>query len=61
MLASMAGTFGWRDDEIVRAAARRAERVVLDGSDLPPFHGVPIPAKGLTQDEGQPAVYGSPG
>src|SRR6185437_9533418 len=31
------------------------------GSDLPPFHGVPIPVKDLTQVEGQPATYGSLG
>jgi amidase len=60
-LDHLVGAFVWRDDETVRAAARRAERVVLDGSDLPPFHGVPIPVKDLTQVEGQPATYGSPG
>jgi amidase len=53
------GAFVWRNDEAVRAAARRAEKAILDGSDLPPFHGVPIPVKNLTQVEGQPATGGS--
>jgi len=60
-LDPLVGAFVWRDDEAVRAAARRAERAVLDGADLPPFHGVPIPVKDLTQVEGQPATYGSLG
>ena len=55
------GAFVWRNDEAVRAAARRAEQAVLDGSELPPFHGVPVPIKDLTQVEGQPATYGSLG
>ncbi len=33
----------------------------MDGSELPPFHGVPIPVKDLTQVEGQPATFGSLG
>ena len=60
-LDSLVGAFAWRDDEAVRAAARRAEQDVLDGTPLPPFHGVPIPVKDLTQVEGQPATYGSLG
>jgi amidase len=48
-LDPLVGAFVWRDDEAVRAAARRAERAVLDGSELPPFHGVPIPVKDLTR------------
>lgn len=55
------GAFVWRDDDAVRAAARRAEQAVMDGSGLPPFHGVPIPIKDLTRVEGQPATYGSMG
>lgn len=51
----------WRDDDAVRAAAKQAERAVLDGDDLPPLHGVPIPIKDLTQVEGQPATFGSMG
>src|SRR5579875_1821434 len=55
------GAFVWRDDEAVHAAARLAEQAVMDGSELPPFHGVPIPVKDLTQVEGQPATFGSLG
>ncbi|MFF0428798.1 amidase [Streptomyces sp. NPDC004520] len=53
--------FTWLDEDAVRAAARRAERAVTDGGPLPPFHGVPVPVKELTQVEGQPATYGSYG
>ncbi|TMR91594.1 amidase [Nonomuraea basaltis] len=53
--------FIWRNDDEVRAAAKRAEQAVADGADLPPFHGVPIPIKELTEAEGQPATYGSLG
>jgi amidase len=60
-LDPVVGAFVWRDDEAVRAAARRAERALMDGSRLPPFHGVPIPVKDLAQVEGQPATYGSLG
>src|ERR1041385_873768 len=60
-LDPLVGAFVWRDDEAVRAAARQAERAVLDGTDLPPFHGIPVPVKDLTQVEGQPATYGSLG
>ncbi|MER6098476.1 amidase [Streptomyces sp. NPDC001728] len=56
--------FTWIDEEAVRAAARRAEQAVMDAARddlavLPPFHGVPVPVKELTQVEGQPATYGS--
>jgi len=60
-LDELVGAFVWRNDEAVRVAAHRAEKAVLDGSDLPPFHGVPIPVKDLTQVEGQPATCGSRG
>ena len=58
--------FTWLDADAVRAAARRAERQVVEAARedlavLPPFHGVPIPVKELTQVEGQPATYGSHG
>jgi amidase len=53
------GAFVWRADDEVRRAARAAEQAVLDGEDLPPFHGVPIPIKDLTEVAGQPATYGS--
>jgi amidase len=53
--------FVWRNDDAVRERARAAEQAVLAGRELPPFHGVPIPIKDLTQVEGQPATYGSYG
>lgn len=53
--------FTWLDEEACRTAARRAEKAVTDGGPLPPFHGVPVPVKELTQVEGQPATYGSYG
>ncbi|WP_184502891.1 amidase [Streptomyces botrytidirepellens] len=49
------------DDEAVRAAARKAEQDVVDGADLPPFHGVPLPVKDSAQVAGQPATYGARG
>ncbi|MGC0416888.1 amidase [Embleya sp. AB8] len=58
---SSLNAFVWRDDEAVRAAARAAEQAVVDGADLPPFHGVPIPIKDMTQVEGQPATFGAHG
>jgi amidase len=55
------GAFVWRNDDDVRLAARLAEQEVMEGADLPPFHGVPVPVKDLTQVAGQPATYGSLG
>ncbi|WP_246262736.1 amidase [Arthrobacter mobilis] len=49
----------WRNDQEVRAAARRAEQEVMDGADLAPFHGVPIPIKDLTSVKGQPNTCSS--
>ncbi|MFG3437023.1 amidase [Nonomuraea sp. NPDC047897] len=49
----------WRNDEEVRAAARKAERAVLAGEPLAPFHGVPLPVKDLTSVAGQPNTMGS--
>ncbi|GAA4842693.1 amidase [Saccharopolyspora rosea] len=56
---STLNAFVWRDDDAVREAAEQAERAVLSGAELPPFHGVPIPIKDLTEVRGQPATYGS--
>ncbi|WP_312178511.1 amidase [Arthrobacter sp.] len=49
----------WRNDEEVRAAARKAERQVLAGEELGPFHGVPIPIKDLSDVAGQPNTHSS--
>jgi amidase len=51
----------WRNDEEARAAAVRAAEAVMksDPEDLPPFHGVPIPIKDLTEVAGWPVTYGS--
>jgi amidase len=51
----------WRNDDEARAAARRAadEVVRRDPSELPPFHGVPMPVKDLTPVAGWPVTYGS--
>src|SRR3954453_21485414 len=53
--------FNWRNDDEVRAAAKRAEDALSGNGDLPPFHGVPIPIKDLTPVEGWPITYGSHG
>lgn len=49
----------WRNDEQVRIAAKRAEQAVMDGDELAPFHGVPIPIKDLTSVKGQPNTCSS--
>ena len=51
----------WRNDEEARAEASAAADAVVrsDPSDLPPFHGVPMPVKDLTEVAGWPVTYGS--
>jgi amidase len=52
----------WRNDEAVRAEARRlGERIAVGVEDLPPFAGVPLPIKDLLSVAGQPVTYGSRG
>ncbi|PWJ48292.1 amidase [Quadrisphaera granulorum] len=51
----------WRDDERTLQEARAAERLLMTGGDLPPFLGVPIPVKELTNAAGQPNTLGSLG
>ena len=52
----------WRND---RRSRRRCARVAgdivvnSDVGDLPPFHGVPIPIKDLSEVAGWPVTYGS--
>lgn len=53
--------FVWRNDEQVLQVAKEAERAVMSGDRLPPFHGVPIPVKDLNTVAGQPNTYGSAG
>jgi len=49
----------WRNDDDVRAAAREAERALLAGEPVGPFHGVPIPVKDLSDVAGQPNTHSS--
>ncbi|QFY09832.1 amidase [Nonomuraea phyllanthi] len=51
----------WRNDEHVMAAARAAERALMSGDRIGPFHGVPLPVKDLTSVAGQPNTMGSRG
>lgn len=53
--------FVWRNDEEVRTAAKVAEQAIVDGVEVGPCHGIPIPIKELTQVDGQPATFGSLG
>src|ERR1700756_2297927 len=51
----------WRNDDEARKAAHAAAAALVrpDPADLPPFHGVPIPIKDLTEVAGWPVTYGS--
>lgn len=48
------GAVCWRNDEKTLLEAKAKERAVMQGDDLPPFHGVPILVKDLTETLGQP-------
>ena len=51
----------WRNDDDARRIAEQAADKIVNGdpADLPPFHGVPIPIKDLTEVAGWPVTYGS--
>ncbi len=54
----------WRNDEEARSEARRMGNVLAgasDASELPPFYGVPLPIKDLTEVAGWPVFFGSRG
>jgi len=53
----------WRNDDEARDVARRLgdDLVRTDAEALPPFYGVPLPIKDLTEVEGWPVFYGSNG
>ena len=53
--------FTWRRDAELLSEARAAEAHLMTVSpdDLPPFFGVPIPIKDLSEVKGQPTTHGS--
>jgi amidase len=53
----------WRDDDDARRRAKLADDLVVSSptEELPPFCGVPIPIKDLTEVAGWPTTYGSAG
>ncbi|QKZ21077.1 amidase [Streptomyces chartreusis] len=58
---SSINAFVWRNDDDVLRAAKDAEAAVMSDVELPVFHGVPIPVKGLNSVAGQPNTFGSAG
>ncbi|MFC7402313.1 amidase [Citricoccus sp. GCM10030269] len=51
----------WIDPEASRSEATDAGRVLRQGDDVGPLHGVPVPVKDLTPSAGQPCFMGSLG
>ncbi len=51
----------WRRDDELRREADAAGQAVIDGAELGPLHGVPIPIKDLTDVAGWPTTFGSRG
>lgn len=50
----------WRNDDEARQEAARLDAALAGGADaLPPFAGVPLPVKDLTEVAGWPLTYGS--
>ena len=49
----------WRRDDALLAEAKVAERRLLQSEPLPPFFGVPLLIKDLTEVAGEPLTYGS--
>src|SRR3954447_25569428 len=53
------GAFIHIASDSARAAAKDAERAVVDGGELPPLHGVPTAIKDLYLTAGMPTSFGS--
>lgn len=49
----------WRCDAAARAESKLAEAAIMRGDALPPFFGVPIPIKDLSEAQGHPVRQGS--
>ena len=49
----------WRRDAELLREARAAEDAVMRGDPLPPFHGIPLPIKDLTEVKGERTSHGT--
>lgn len=49
----------WLRNDKLRQEAKVAEAAIMQGRELPAFHGVPIPIKDLTEVKGEPHTLGS--
>jgi amidase len=58
-LSDQVGAFVHVAPEQARGAAKEAERAVVDGTDLPPLHGVPTAIKDLYLTADMPTGFGS--